>query len=385
MAVSGIIAARLLGVEDRGYLALLTTIAMGLNTVGLMGIPQAITYYASVDRGRSGTLWASVKKMFLKQLAVLFVLHLVCVLLYVHGKPWPVVLAGLCTLLSLPGLMALQYALAFLKGTENYSVFNLCRLLPSFCYAVLVIFALFVGEKLIMITLFWSLVYLVIGILSLRIAVTRLSGAVAESAEYAGEINRYALKGWMGSVVPLQSFRLDQLAAGLFLSPAAAGLYAVALAFTNLPSFISQSIGFIAAPAIASDPKVATVRFRKFFWATFAACGLIALALFLLLSRLIPFLFGEAFVESVPVAKILMIGAFFASLRVILGELYRGLGWPELSSYGETALTLSLFLSAPWMMMLYGLSGLAGSVALSYVLSTAVIWFFGERLKRSQQ
>ena len=47
---------------------------------------------------------------------------------------------------------------------------------------------------------------------------------------------------------------------GLFLAPAALGLYVVAQAFTNLPRFISESVGAVAYPNIAAsaDRRVIT-------------------------------------------------------------------------------------------------------------------------------
>ena len=50
----------------------------------------------------------------------------------------------------------------------------------------------------------------------------------------------------------METFRLDQAVVGLFLTPAALGLYVVGLAFANLPRFIAQSVGYIAYPRINS-------------------------------------------------------------------------------------------------------------------------------------
>lgn len=44
LIISGVLAARILGVEDRGYLALLAAFPLVLSQLGGLGVPQAVTY-----------------------------------------------------------------------------------------------------------------------------------------------------------------------------------------------------------------------------------------------------------------------------------------------------------------------------------------------------
>ena len=56
LIVSGVLAARILGVEDRGYLALLVLFPAVLAQIGSLGLPLAATFELSRDRSR----WAEV-------------------------------------------------------------------------------------------------------------------------------------------------------------------------------------------------------------------------------------------------------------------------------------------------------------------------------------
>ena len=52
--ISGILVARILGVEGRGFLALLWLVAAILGTLGMLGLQQALTYWIVKDpRGRA--------------------------------------------------------------------------------------------------------------------------------------------------------------------------------------------------------------------------------------------------------------------------------------------------------------------------------------------
>ena len=58
---------------------------------------------------------------------------------------------------------------------------------------------------------------------------------------------------------------LDQAVVGLFMPPSVLGLYVVAVAFTNLPRFVGQSIGMVAYPTVANarDPLEARRRLSR--------------------------------------------------------------------------------------------------------------------------
>ena len=49
LVVTGILSARLLGVEDRGNLAILSLLAFALSLVCGLGLPLAVTYFLSKD------------------------------------------------------------------------------------------------------------------------------------------------------------------------------------------------------------------------------------------------------------------------------------------------------------------------------------------------
>jgi O-antigen/teichoic acid export membrane protein len=77
--VRGVLVARSLGLEDRGYLALLIVIAGVFALGGMLGLPSAVTYYivrdpAQARRGVSSLAWVGVlpvRAVFVLQAAAL--------------------------------------------------------------------------------------------------------------------------------------------------------------------------------------------------------------------------------------------------------------------------------------------------------------------------
>jgi O-antigen/teichoic acid export membrane protein len=160
---------------------------------------------------------------------------------------------------------------------------------------------------------------------------------------------------------------LDQAVAGLLLSPAALGIYVVGTSFSNLPRILAISIGVVAYPKVAARHDQAAA--RRATWAfvvvTFGICGVIVAALELLVGRLLPLFFGSDFLASVPVARILLIGAFFTAGRRILSDCARGVGRPSLSGIAEVISWVTLIPAMVLFLPLLGVKGIAVALTLS--------------------
>ena len=102
LIISGIIAARILGVAGRGYFALLTIFPVVLCQLGGLGLPQAVTYYTARNREHADDVYRLVKFPFLIQVIGLVCLHVLIVGIYVQQKPEYVALAGYLTLATIP-------------------------------------------------------------------------------------------------------------------------------------------------------------------------------------------------------------------------------------------------------------------------------------------
>jgi O-antigen/teichoic acid export membrane protein len=187
---------------------------------------------------------------------------------------------------------------------------------------------------------------------------------------------RFGLKGMIGSLYPVESFRIDQIFVGLFLSPLALGYYVVAVAFTNLPRFIAQSVGLVAYPQIASQRDHATR--RRWLWIFAASTGvLLVLCVGLLEIALTPFVrifFGPSFLPSVPIAQVLLAAGLFLGGRRILAEGLKGAGYPFAGTASELASWVAL---APCLAIVaafrFGPVAVALSVLVSAVVSVATI------------
>jgi O-antigen/teichoic acid export membrane protein len=90
---------------------------------------------------------------------------------------------------------------------------------------------------------------------------------------------------------------------------------------------------------------------------------------------LIPLFFGEAFIEAIPLAQILLIGAALTASRRILVEGLRGLGQPQASTFAEISMYPWLLTGGVFLVWHYGVMGLASGVAIGFFISLAMaLW-----------
>jgi O-antigen/teichoic acid export membrane protein len=262
LMVSGIVAARALGPEDRGHFALFALVPTVICEIGALGIPGAVAYYIARTGSRQATL-RNVTPIVIAQVMLLWMLHVGIGFWLFANDPhrWP---AAAATMFTVPVALTLQYSLALLQGERRFGAFNLIRILPVAAYSALLA-AVWMGggANIITVTACWAFAYLAAAILAFRLIVkTRaLPNAIGYSANQNAVSSKrllaFGLKGLFGANSLIQAFRLDQAYIAFAMTPTELGHYVVALSITNLPLLIGASIGVIAFPMIASGPKPA--------------------------------------------------------------------------------------------------------------------------------
>jgi O-antigen/teichoic acid export membrane protein len=342
LVVSGVLAARLLGPEDRGYLALLTLIPAAVSQAGHLGLATGMTFYIARAPSNLVAILKTMRGAIGLQVAALTAVHGLILLLVIADDPTRVRQAGLMTLVLVPTGFTLEYCLAILQGSRAFTPFNVIRSSWAALYAFFLVILYIFGS----VSLVGVVASLVAISFSTAVAAAVLAYRQSRVSEERGrpspvpsrsEIAGFGVKGYLGAQSPIEALRLDQAIVALFLSPTALGLYVAALAFTNLPRFIGQSIGLVAYPHVAHQPDEVAARRSVWRFGVLAAaiCVPISLAVILTVNSLLPFFFGRTFSDAAEPAKLLMIAALFAALRRVLADGARGLGRPLVGTVAE--------------------------------------------------
>jgi O-antigen/teichoic acid export membrane protein len=386
LLITGVIAARALGVEDRGHFAFIFLVCQVIAQLGSLGVPIALTYFVASEPTRTRRLVASLRRVAALQIIMVVAVQAVVVVALFRSSRSEIKVAAGISLVTGGVLVAQQYGLAVLQGLRRFQAFNLLRLLGPGGYAVASAIAWVLGYRtLVDLTIAFTGAYAIAGVATIVIAsrfVLPFDDVRMEGDPSVPHMVRFGLVGLLGASSPIETFKLDQAIVGLFLAPAALGLYVSAVALTNLPRFIAQSIGMVAYPYVARQRNERSRRATMWRFVTLAAvvCGAVVAILEAGLSSLLPLLFGPAFSAAIPVATVLLIAAFLISLRRILSDGARGVGKPGLGTIAELT---SLVLLVPSLLISvhFGLVAVGWAMTGCAFVSVGVLLFL---LRRSQ-
>lgn len=339
LVVSGVLAARVLGVEGRGQLALIVLVPGILAQLGSLGMPFALTYYIARNPSRGKDVVRAMAPIAALQAIALVIVHIVVLAVVVRGEPAAVRLAAVASLPAIPALLAMQFGVAILQGQQRFLRLNTVRSLPGAVYALAVL-AIFVGgsDALGLVVIAW-VASSVLGAFVLLGAALRSSAGSPPAGPMptCREVLAFGLRGHLGSLSLLETMPIDQAVVGVLCGPAALGLYVVALAFTNLPRFIGQSVGLVAYPHLANKTDVNTS--RKALWRFTAVatvpCVFVVGVMAVSAGVAVPVLFGREFQDSAGLLLLLLPGALFYGIRRTLAAGVSGMGRAGLTSASE--------------------------------------------------
>jgi O-antigen/teichoic acid export membrane protein/O-antigen ligase len=379
LVVSGVLVARALGPADRGYMALVLLVPSLITLVGSLGLPLASTYFVARSPESAHAIARKLIVPALLQATIGVLIALGALLTVLSGEPARVISAGLIATALVPALFAQNYGLALLQGQRRFRAFNVLRVAPASLYSIAILGAFLAGlHSLFQIMLVAMVAYVAAAgltiVVLLRGLVPRGDIAGAEVPSLS-QLTRFGLKGYLGSVSSVEEFSLDRAAVALFLNPVSLGFYVVAQAFINLPRFVAQSVGVIAYPSVAGhrDPRLA----RRSLWRHFGLGAGLTLGAVTVLEILVPSLislfFGAAFSEAVPIARILLIGAFCISTRRVLADGVRGAGYPALGTIAEVASWIILVPAMVVLAPVFGPEGVALAVTVAWAASLIIL------------
>lgn len=384
LLLSGPLVARLLGVEDRGHFAWLSAWVGIVVALGHFGTPWACGYYASRHPNQIRQL-LRVARLLLAVQSIVLTLALWLILSLVVPDGRELSLAIIPTLVLLPAALLHIYAISFLQAQQRFLAFNIARTAPVALYVPVIAIMFAAGQdRLVWVMTAWTASYVVVGVAAVIALLARLPDADEREPGQLRRIVGYAVRGSIATTSPLDQFPLDQLVIGFFLSPVALGLWVVASAFRNLPMFVGQSVGMVVFPASAA---IAEARASwRLIWRFLGVVTILMIPITAVLFAAIPYLvqlfFGDQFAESSSIARILVVGAFFASLRQVLLDGLRGTGNPGLATVAELSMYPWLLAATPFLVWRLGAEGVAVALAVAFAICFTVALAGALRLTR---
>lgn len=383
LVVSGIVAARILGPEDRGVLAIFALLPTILSQAIGLGAPNSFAFFIAKE-GAIETCVSVFKKYYIFQSIAIIILNAIMLFIFLGDEIAENMSYGFLTILVGPAILAQQYFMSIFNGAKQFYLFNFLRILLPVVYALfLVLLYIFYEGDLFYVTIGWVAIALACTLVTyIKFSQWEKNNKkdTVEKTIFEKDIFSYGIKSLLGTSSPFENFRIDQVICAVLLGPIALGYYVVAQAFSNVSKNIAYSSSYVSFSFTAGKEDIRSAKriTQKMLIVTGSINLIFTIAIYFAIPYVIEIILGNQFLPSVGVAKILILASFFAALRRVLSEGIKALGYPAKTTILELLMypiiTILVFLT----INIYGVYAIAFSVCAAYFISTvvaAVFWF----------
>jgi len=374
---SGLLAARLLGPQQRGELAAIQSWPMLFATLALLGMSEAVVYLSSRDTERTADYLGTARVIALFAGVAFFVASWFLMPALLRSQSRTTIWFAQVYLMMIPLYALIDIPRNALRVAGAWGVWNVLRMVPSGMWLVIVaggwisqriatpggLACLFLGVQ----TLF--------AVLNSLVVARYIPGSYTWDPSLRGPLLALGIPTMLTVLPQTLNLRLDQLLMASLMEPRPLGYYVVAVAWAGAATPVFHSVGAVLFPHISAmdEPR----HRHKFLKAYFSRVLLLVSSTTILLLPVTPvairLLFGRAFMPSVPAALILTVAIGFSGLNLILSAGLQGFGRPksilkaELLGFAVTLASLATLLPE------FGIVGAAISSFLAYFFTTCAL------------
>lgn len=364
-ALGGVLAARLLGPEDRGTYGLLVL----AGTLGGLALTAGVHFWVSreVAQGRSA---AEVRAVIARHLRGVVGCSVVACGLIVGLGGFDETAAALTTVFLAVGVTTGALYLAVPIGMQQMGRASIATGTGAAAYALVVCILLVIEVRSVPLVMLaagasgWIAAGLVLDL------VRRLPKTRAPSDGHRAAL-RLGLPAAGGEILVFAMLRIDLVLVALWLDPVHVGYYAVALSISEALLVLPDGAAYVLLGHVAADPVAAqTARMVRLVTAALLAAGAVLAAA---APVVVPWVFGVAFQDASAAVPGLVVASLGLAVWKMLGAdlIARGHGVGRLISAfaGLTTMVACNVILIPR----YGIVGASWGSAVGYVVAAAVL------------
>jgi O-antigen/teichoic acid export membrane protein len=349
---TGIMVARMLNPLGRGELAAILNWPTLLGLLTTLGMSEALVFYTARQRNRAGRYLSTALVLSLTASVAFVVVGWLAMPVLLAAQSDEVVAAARWYLLQVPVAAVIGLVIGPLRGIGDLRSWNLLRAIPTLTWLVIVAWHFVAGGSVrpAELALTFVAARAVMVPAALWYVRRRLRDELRPERSLMAPLLRYGLPNALAALPTTFNLRLDQLLIAAFLPPGDLGLYAVAVAWSLLPSPALLAFGNVLFPRIAErdDPTVAARLAARGVRVAVVLSVILTAATFAVAPVGLPLLFGQRFDVAVPTALVLTVAGGLVGVTRVQEEALRGLGrplsvlWAQLASLGVTGVVLAL-------------------------------------------
>ena len=371
-----VLIARELGPQGNGFYAIAVLIPSMLTNFLNLGVGPATVYHISrrdfdLHQVFSGNLRLAFAVASIGVICALPALAVWGGELF-PGIPQDLLYLGLA---CFPLSLLLAYLSTILQGLENFKAFNLAILLPPYVNlagVIIVLYILHLGILAAMIAYIAGQMAALLAVFVLlhRCKTTRhLINQSTSFSAYTRKTLGYGWKAHLSNILAFVNYRSDIFLVNFFLTPAATGIYVIAVQIAEKLWMLSQAASTVLLPRLSAmheTPKDRLALTTKSFLIVSGLTTLAGLVAVFLLSWLLCPVFGEEYAGALPAFLWLLPGIVAGAGSRIQANCIAASGKPEWNMYVAVwVVTINIF-SNILLIPKFGIVGAAGATSIAY-------------------
>jgi len=322
--ISGILIARVLGPEIKGYLSIITLVGSTCVVVGSLGINYFNTYLVAKDKDKitnlfTNSLWFSLI-MSLICIILIFILYNLYSLIF-HNIP---IKHLFIYLFSLPFFFFFNISTPILAGEQKFKSYNFFTIfypfLNLFFISLFLIFHLYDLKYLVAACFLTNIIS---GTLALILIKPKIFTLFRFDAKLFRKALNYGLKIYLVGIFALLIVKVDLYMVNLFRGATEAGFYSLVSSFSDMFFLLPYSVAFIILPqAIRQEGDKKIYFISRYFCFTFYLSLALSMGFILFIKPVVQLLYGTLFLPSAEIILIILPGLIFWSLVTILSQYF---------------------------------------------------------------
>ncbi len=374
--VTGVLAARLLGPDGRGELAAIQTWPSFIATIAMLGMPQAVVYYAARESDRAGSYLASAVTLAVALQVPFIVVGYLAMPLLLSAQSAGIISGARWYLLFVPVYALIDMPYNSLRGRGDFAFWNGLRVTPAISWLAVLVMAWLLGHgtpRFVAAGYLVALALLIVPIMS--VVMRRVPGPFRPEIKHWKPMLRFGLPCVIGTMPQMLNFRLDQMLMAGLMPAQVLGLYVVAVAWSSATSPLLGALGAVLFPRVASQASREDQVRALTQGSRLAILGslIVAIIVTAFTPRAIPLLFGVKFAAAIPAALILVVAGAISAFNLVTEEGLKGLGQPAPVMWAEFGGLVVTVVSLWLMLRLLGIMGAALASLFGYSTVTIVL------------
>jgi O-antigen/teichoic acid export membrane protein len=370
--VTTIMMSRILQASGMGVYSFVQTVISVSVLVGTLGIGFSNTYFLGSKKYSLTVLfWNS---LFLGALLSVFSILGIIVFNIIHPSLFRNIdhVFILIAIASVPFYLISTFLQSLLLGAHKIFFYNAVFIANRVFDLVAILIFLFIFPSVITALIILGLSG-VINLISSFYFLWKINPLLKPQFDIAAmaDTMSFGLKGQLGSMAQVIDINIAIFLLNFFLTPAAVGIYSIALFLGLALKFVPDSLGTVLFPRVSMETREGvseviankSCRISLFLTLLFG----ILLAIF---SPLAMEVFGRDFTGGYTVLRILIIGMVFSSIPKVLGNYIIGKGYPMYYALISFISLFFNFLVGITLIPRFGINGAAMAATVSYIFAS---------------